>query len=84
MALMRYFVYVLRSLRDNTLYIGISRNLEKRLQEHNSGESKYTKGHIPYALVYKEEFPDRITARAREKYLKSGHGREDIKKLIPP
>ncbi|MDP2941126.1 MAG: GIY-YIG nuclease family protein [Candidatus Omnitrophota bacterium] len=81
---MRYFVYILRSLKDRTLYIGISQDPEKRLQEHNSGTSKYTKGHRPYKLLCKEEYCDRIVARGREKYLKTGHGRDEIRKIIPP
>ncbi|MBU4346105.1 MAG: GIY-YIG nuclease family protein, partial [Candidatus Omnitrophica bacterium] len=73
---MSYFVYVLRSVKDNSFYIGISRDPEIRLKEHNFGDSKYTKGHRPYRLTYKEEFADRLSARSREKYLKSGIGRE--------
>lgn len=62
----------------------MSDNPERRLQEHNSGAAKYTKGHKPFTLVYKEKFLDRKSARLREKYLKTGHGREDLKKIIPP
>jgi len=80
-----YFVYVLRSKRNNKRYIGYtSKDVQKRLKEHNFGDSKYTKGHRPYRLTYKEEFADRLSARSREKYLKSGIGREFIKRLIPP
>lgn len=84
MALMHYFVYILKSLKDCTLYTGLSRNPEKRLQGHNSGISKYTKGHRPYELVYIERFFDRKSARDREKYLKTGHGKEELKTIIPP
>ena len=80
---MKYFVYVLKSEKDSSFYIGISKNPEYRLKEHNYGGSKYTKGRKPYKLIYKEEFPDRISARIREKYLKSGVGREYIYKLFP-
>ena len=81
---MSYFVYVLRSKRDGSIYIGVSKNPEGRLKEHNFGDSKYTKGHRPYVLVYKEELANRILARNREKYLKSGIGREFLSKVIPP
>ena len=80
---MSYFVYVLRSKKDKTFYIGISKNPQHRLKEHNSGNSKYTKGHRPYVLIYKEQFSDRSLAREREKYLKSGVGRELLIKLFP-
>ena len=79
---MKYFVYVLKSKKDNTLYIGISKNPSIRLKEHNFGDSKYTKGHRPYVLLYQEEFPNRIEARNREKRLKSGDGRELLKSFL--
>ena len=79
---MKTFVYVLKSKKDYYVYIGISKNPYKRLKEHNSGGSKYTKGHMPYGLVYQEMYSDRVSARFREKYLKSGEGRELLKSFI--
>jgi putative endonuclease len=73
------FEYVLKSLKENRLYIGMAENVERRLQEHNSGKTKSTKGYRPWELVAFEEHPDREAARSREKYLKSGSGREYIK-----
>ena len=50
------FVYVLKSKKDNTYYIGYtSRNVEERLKEHNNGKSRYTKGHRPYKLIKSKE-----------------------------
>ncbi|MCK9572511.1 MAG: GIY-YIG nuclease family protein [Candidatus Omnitrophica bacterium] len=80
---MKVFVYVLRSNKDNSNYVGISRDPNKRLVEHNSGYSKYTRGHRPFELIYREEFVDRVSARHQEKYLKSGTGRDFINKLFP-
>ena len=80
---MSYFVYVLKSKKDNSFYVGLSKNPENRLREHNFGDSKYTKGHRPYELIYKEKLPTRVLAREREKYLKSGVGREFINSLFP-
>ena len=79
---MKYWVYILKSERDNTFYIGLSRDPHQRLIEHNSGYSKYTKGHIPYTLVYEEEHIDRMSARKREKYFKSGVGRQFFKNYL--
>jgi len=62
-------VYVLKSLFDGILYVGISMDIDRRIKEHNLGGSKFTSGHIPWELVYKEEMPDFKTARAREKFL---------------
>ena len=73
------YIYVLRSEKDGRFYVGMSENFERRLLEHNSGKTKSTKGFIPWKLFLFEEFPDRITARKREKYLKSGYGKHWIK-----
>jgi len=72
-------VYVLKSEKDNTFYVGISKDPYKRLKGHNFGDSKYTKSHRPYKLIYQEEHLNRIEARNRERYLKSGDGRELLK-----
>ncbi|NER14247.1 GIY-YIG nuclease family protein [Leptobacterium flavescens] len=72
-------VYVLRSLKDNRFYVGMSVNVEKRLSEHNAGRTKSTKGYGPWELLHEEKYPDRITARKREKYLKSGYGKQWLK-----
>ena len=55
--------------------------LERRIAEHNNGENKSTKAYRPFKLIYSETFPDRISARAKEKYLKSGIGKEFLKML---
>ncbi len=46
-----YFVYVLRSEVDDRLYKGLTKNIDKRLKEHNSGKMKSTKGYTPWDLV---------------------------------
>ena len=54
---------------DNSLYCGITKNLERRLKEHNSNSSrgaKYLRSKKPAVLVYKEEYPDLKTALKRE------------------
>ena len=76
-----YIVYILRSKSKPFQYVGMTNNLERRLNEHNSGYSTTTKKYLPLELIYKENQPDRISARNREKYFKSGSGREFIKML---
>jgi putative endonuclease len=51
-------------------------DLERRIQEHNNGENRSTIAYVPFVLLYSEIVPDRISARQREKYLKSGIGKE--------
>ena len=79
---MFYYVYILQSLKNNSLYIGYTSDLKKRLAEHNSGLSKATKPFIPYKLIFYEAFLNRIDAKNREIYLKSGYGRKSINKLL--
>ncbi len=71
---MLFFVYILKSTKDNKFYIGQTNNLEKRLLRHNSGKVTATKNRRPFILVYKEEYKSRAEAMQREKYLKSLKG----------
>jgi putative endonuclease len=77
-----YCVYVLKSLKDENLYIGMTSDLEQRIKRHNSGYEKATKRRAPFKLLHSEDFETRIEARNREKYFKSGFGREIIKSLF--
>jgi putative endonuclease len=79
---MFYYVYILQSLKNFSLYIGYTSDLKKRFKEHNSGLSQATKLFIPYKLIFYEAFLNRIDAKNREVYLKSGYGRKTIKKLF--
>ena len=76
-----FFVYVLVSeIKGLRFYVGMSENPEKRVNEHNSGKTQSTKSYIPWTIFYFEKYPTRKDAREREKYLKSGSGKEKIKK----
>jgi putative endonuclease len=77
-----FFVYALRSANRNYIYVGMSSNVSRRLNEHNKGFNKTTKPYAPFILIFQEEFDTRINARKREIYLKSGIGKEYIKSLI--
>ena len=76
-------VYVIESLLDKTWYTGMAMDARNRLQDHNGGKNRFTKGHLPWKIIYIEEHPDWITARVREKYLKTAAGKKWlIKELI--
>lgn len=77
-----YYVYILQSEKDQSLYIGYTINLKKRFSEHNNGLSLATKYKRPYKLIFYEAFLDRTDAKHRETYLKSGWGFRSIKKLL--
>ena len=75
-------VYVLRSRVNGRLYTGSTNDLERRLEEHARGKTVYTKYAGPFDLVYSEEQVGRPEARRRELFLKSGRGREELKRLL--
>ncbi|MCR1023825.1 MULTISPECIES: GIY-YIG nuclease family protein [Cellulophaga] len=79
---MKYYVYVLESEKDQRWYKGHTVDLDKRIKEHNSGKTKSTKGFIPWRLVYFEVVETREEAIQRERYFKTGSGREFLKKII--
>jgi putative endonuclease len=74
-----FFVYILKSENNWRFYVGMTSNLEKRIEEHNKGYTKSTKGYRPWKLFFFETFQSRAEARSREKYYKSGIGKEKIK-----
>lgn len=76
------YVYILKSLKDNKYYIGITKNLENRLVKHNRGEVFSTKARKPFILIKSEEFENYLKAREREKEIKSYKGGNKFKKLI--
>jgi putative endonuclease len=71
-------VYVLRSLKDGKLYIGMTENLDARLKRHEQGKAPSTRNRRPLVLLHSEEFENRQQARRREKYLKSGPGHKEL------
>jgi putative endonuclease len=77
-----HVVYVLKSLKKKYFYVGMTNNIERRLIQHNTGQSSSTEPYRPLVLVLKETYDSRQKARDREKYLKSGVGREYLKRVI--
>jgi putative endonuclease len=75
-----YLAYILRSQKDGTYYYGSTSDIIRRLEYHNKGKVKYTKGHRPYVLHYTETFESRSEAVKREKYFKSIEGYRWLKK----
>ncbi|MEK7607719.1 MAG: GIY-YIG nuclease family protein [Patescibacteria group bacterium] len=65
-----FFVYILKSSKDENLYVGSTSNLKKRFQEHNSGQVQSTKPRRPFKMVYIEGYAEESEARHREHNLK--------------
>ncbi|MFC1571516.1 GIY-YIG nuclease family protein [Candidatus Margulisiibacteriota bacterium] len=77
-----YYVYILQSEKDGNLYTGFTNNLERRLKQHNLGRVQSTKHRIPFQLIYKESHKTQEEAIKREKFLKSGCGRDFIRETV--
>jgi putative endonuclease len=77
----QYIVYAICSIHRNYIYVGMTSNLIRRFSQHNSGYERTTKPYSPFNLLYSEECVDRPNARIREKYWKSGIGKEKLRKL---
>ncbi len=76
-----FTVYILISKKDNKRYIGCTGDLKRRLLEHHSGRVKSTRYRRPLELIYTEEFGTKKEAVARERYLKTGKGREYLRNI---
>ena len=74
-----YFIYILKSVHHFRFYVGMTENVQRRLKEHNSGKTKSTIAWSPWKLFFSESYETREEARKREKYLKSGYGKQWIK-----
>jgi putative endonuclease len=77
-----FFVYALNSVTRNYTYVGMTNNVERRFKEHNSGQNKTTKAYRPFEIILVESYDTRLIARQREKFLKSGVGREFLKSKL--
>lgn len=78
-----FYVYVLKSLKDGNTYIGSTSDLRRRLQQHNSGESKSTKPRAPFELRYYEAYTSEREAKDREFRLKKdGRALSQLRKRI--
>ncbi|KKQ42198.1 MAG: GIY-YIG catalytic domain protein [Microgenomates group bacterium GW2011_GWC1_37_8] len=77
----RYYVYILLG-SDSKLYIGYTTNLKKRLQVHAKGKVTSTKRRRYLKLIHYEYFINRIDAKSREVFLKSGAGHNQLRKFL--
>lgn len=78
----RYYVYILRSTVDGKLYIGFTTNLKQRLQSHAGGQVFSTKNRRFLKLIHYEYFINKDDAKAREIFLKSGYGHQQLKAFL--
>ena len=78
-----FTVYILYTVRHEKTYTGFTSNLAGRLKSHNELATKgWTVKYRPWELVYTEVFNDKREAVQREKFFKSGQGRQEVQRLV--
>lgn len=76
------YVYVLRSRKDKDLYVGCTKDLKNRLVLHNAGKVLATKNRTPFEIIYYEAFLNKYDAFARERFFKTGWGRNQLNRIL--
>jgi putative endonuclease len=77
-----HYVYILRSKKDQELYVGCTNNLKDRIKRHNAGKVHATKDRLPLHLIHYEMYMNKQDAFAREQWLKTGWGRRHLQKSL--
>jgi putative endonuclease len=77
-----HYVYVLQSKKDGGWYTGCTNNLRQRLTLHNQGQVESTRSRRPFQLIFYEAMLDKHDAFVREQWLKTGWGRNQLKKIL--
>ena len=77
-----YFVYAIVSMKDNRIYVGISEDVDRRINEHNKGRVSSTKAYIPWTLFYSEFTGAAKKAREMEIYYKSAAGKRKLRRIL--
>jgi putative endonuclease len=74
-----FYVYALKSENRNYIYVGLTADTKRRIADHNDRKERTTRSYAPFKTILIEEYDSRIEAREREKFLKSGAGKEYLK-----
>lgn len=77
-----FYVYLIKSDKDGKWYTGYTRDLQKRILEHNQGKNFATKTRAPFKLIYYEAGLNEKDAKVRERYLKTGMGKKYLKNRL--
>ncbi len=77
-----FYVYIIKSLKDEKLYIGYTADLKTRFKAHNNGKVVATKHRKPFELVYYEAFKHKEDASRQEIFYKTGQGRRILKQRL--
>ena len=76
------YVYVLKSINRNFIYVGFTHNLKKRFFEHNNHEEISTKAYAPLDLIFYEAYRNEKDAKRREEYFKTTKGKTALRTML--
>ena len=77
-----FYVYILRSLKNGSFYVGSTQDLTKRVERHNLGGNLYTRKFKPFELVWSEVYNTRAEAVRRECQVKQWKSKKALERLI--
>ena len=75
-----FYTYVLQSEKDDKFYVGFTKDLKQRFEQHQKGQVDSTKDRMPLTLIYYEACVSQEDSTKREKYFKTYHGRMFLKR----
>ncbi len=77
-----WYVYIIKSMQRNFIYTGSTNDINRRIEEHNSGICGSTKPYKPFKLIAYFALEEKTKAIAFEKYLKTGSGKAFLSKRV--
>ena len=77
-----FYMYILKSDKDKDLYIGFTNDIEKRIEDHNSGKNISTRSRRPFKLLYYEAHISKEDALRRERYFKTAKGKTTLHQIL--
>jgi putative endonuclease len=77
-----YYVYILKSINHNFIYIGFTDNLKRRFKEHNTKLNISTKHYAPFEIIHYEAYKNKKDAKRKEEYLKTNRGKITLKTML--
>lgn len=77
-----FFVYVLKSINHDFIYVGFTQDIERRFEEHNNQEELSTKHYAPFDIIHFEAYKNIKDAKRREEYFKTTKGKVTLKQML--
>lgn len=77
-----FYVYVLKSINHDFIYVGFTQDLKRRFKEHNNQEELSTKHYAPFDLILFEGYKNIQDTKRREGYFKTTKGKVTLKQML--